>query len=126
MPGKTPTPAEEPFMADINDLKVLAYTDGVFTSPDGDKDPDGNKFWSMESYLRYGYRQDRDTQALVKTLAAKVDAQGQVVNKLVQAVATLTADVGGLDPQAFAEELRQEIASIKVNVEVTPPAAPTA
>lgn len=124
MPGKTPV--EEDVALSKDDLTTLVHTDNVLKSPDYDKDPSGNEYWTMESYLRGTYLLDRTTQTLVKTLAAKVDAQGQVVDKLVQAVAALTANVGDLDPQTFAEELRQEIANIEVNVEVTPPDAPTA
>ncbi|MGW2213219.1 hypothetical protein ACWCV3_28460, partial [Streptomyces sp. NPDC001781] len=126
-PGKTPTTqqqeADSP-VATSNDVKTLFQTDNVLASPDGDKDPKGNKFWTAESYLRYGYLQDRDTQALVKALAAKMDALAKTNATLVDAVAKLSANVGGLDAQAIVDKLTAAIESIDVRLDVTPsPAA---
>jgi GH25 family lysozyme M1 (1,4-beta-N-acetylmuramidase) len=116
--GTTP---KEAFVADASDVQVLFQTDNVLASPDGDKDPQGNRFWTAESYLRYGFLQDRTTQALVKQLAAKVDAQGQTIDQLVKTVATLASNVGGLDPATIVAELKQAIESIHVSLDVTDP-----
>lgn len=70
-PGKTPTPVEVDVPLTKADLVTLAKTDDVLASPDGDKDPAGNKFWTIESYLRFGFLQDRETNAAVKQLAEK-------------------------------------------------------
>jgi hypothetical protein len=111
MPGKTPTPAtpvEEHIVADVNDVKTLFQTDGVLSSPDGDKDPTGNKFWSPESYMRFGYLQDRETNKIVKQLAAKdtvtlSDAQ-------VSAIAAKVAAAPGL-ADAIAAKVADLIAA---------------
>ncbi|WP_052808718.1 peptidoglycan recognition protein family protein [Streptomyces cyaneogriseus] len=79
-PGKTTT--KEPLVADKNDVKTLFTTDGVLSSPDGDKDKQGNRHWTAESYLRYGFLQDRETNSLVKNLAKQVAALQAAVDKL--------------------------------------------
>jgi hypothetical protein len=115
MPGKTPP--EGPLVADASDVKTLFQTDNVLSSPDGDKDPKGNKFWTAETYLRYGYLQDRTTQALVKQLAAKVDAQQATIDKLVDAIAAGP----GADLDALKAEIRDAIAGITATVHLDVP-----
>lgn len=115
--GAAPTEEDDvPLTKD--DLKTLATTDGVFTSPDGAKDATGNEFWTMASYLRYGYLQGRDANASVRTLAAKLDTQSQTIDKLVGAVATLSASVGDLDPQTVVAELKAAIKSIDIRLDI--------
>ena len=112
MPGKTPTPAapvEEHIVADVNDVKTLFQTDGVLASPDGDKDATGNKFWSVESYLRFGYRQDRETNALVKKLASQ-GAPVTLTDAQVSAIAAKVAASPGL-ADAIAAKVADQIAA---------------
>lgn len=116
--GTTP---KEALVADASDVKTLFQTDNVLSSPDGAKDPQGNRYWTAESYLRYGYLQDRTTQNLVKQLLAKADAQGQTITQLVKTVAALASNVGGLDPATIVAELKQAIESIHVSLDVTDP-----
>ncbi|MFF9097551.1 glycoside hydrolase family 25 protein [Streptomyces sp. NPDC014802] len=114
------TETKEALVANTDDVKTLWQTDGVLASPDGDKDPTGNRYWSAESYLRFGYRQDRETNALVKQLLAKTDAQRQTMDQLVKTVATLASNVGHLDAGAVVAELQHAIESIHVHLDVDP------
>jgi hypothetical protein len=119
MPGKTPT-VEEDVALTKADLSTLFKTDDVISAPDAAGTPAGNTSWTLESYLRYGFLQDRETNAVVKQLAAKVDVQGQTITKLVQTVATLASNVGHIDPAAIVAELTQAIESITVHLDVPP------
>lgn len=123
MPGKTPTPVEVDVPLTKADLATLAHTDDVIGAPDAAGTPAGNTSWTLESYLRYGFLQDRETNVAVKQLAAKVDVQGQTITKLVQTVATLASNVGHIDPASIVAELTQAIESITVHLDV-PPAPP--
>lgn len=124
-PGKTPAPVEVDVPLSKDDLATLVHTDDVIGAPDVAGTPAGNTGWTMESYFRYGFLQDRETNGLVKQLAAKLDALGQTNAKLVQAVATLSANVGHIDPAAIVSELTAAIESITVHLDVPPaPSAP--
>jgi hypothetical protein len=60
----------------------------------------------------------RGTSADVKTLATKLDVQGQTIDKLVTTVAQLAAGLGDLDPAAIVTELKSAIESIDVRLDV--------
>ncbi|MFF7411674.1 glycoside hydrolase family 25 protein [Streptomyces lydicus] len=103
--GATP---KEPLVADASDVKTLFQTDNVLASPDGDKDSTGNRFWTAESYFRYGYLQDRETNTLIKQIAGQkaidlTDAQ-------VAAIATKVAAAPDL-AEAIAEKVAEKIAA---------------
>jgi hypothetical protein len=108
-------PEEEDMPLTKADVQTFAKTDGVFTSPDGAKDTKGNEFWSLESYTRYGYLQDRETNALVKELGKKLDAQSAAITKLASLVGedVDTATVVAAVEKAIAD------AVVKVDVDVT-------
>lgn len=92
-------PPEEDDMTTVPEIvKGLAKTDNVFASPDGANDPGGNTHWTLESYQRYGYLQNRETNQLVKQLAAKVDtpAPAGLTDAQVQAIADKVAAAPGL------------------------------
>ncbi|MGW0131882.1 glycoside hydrolase family 25 protein [Streptomyces sp. NPDC003299] len=91
--GTTP---KEALVADASDVKKLWQTDGVLASPDGDQDPKGNKYWSAESYLRFGYRQDRETNALVKKLLAQTEAQAKAITQMGARIEHLAGQVDRL------------------------------
>jgi hypothetical protein len=102
-----------------SDVSTLFRTDEVISSPDGAKDPAGNRFWTAESYLRYGYLQDRDTNALVKALAAKADKLATQVAGLTVALTALASKVGtGVDTAAVVTAVEQAIAAAVVHVDV--------
>jgi len=61
-------------VADIEDVKTIFNTDNVIESPDFDKDPSGNKYWTAGSYLRHGYLQDRNTNRAVDEIKKNVNA----------------------------------------------------
>ncbi|MDX2697112.1 hypothetical protein [Streptomyces ipomoeae] len=115
--GTTP-PKEDDVALTAADVKTLAKTDNVFASPDGDNDSGGNTHWTLESYQRYGYLQDRETNTLVKTLGKKLDAQNATIDQLVKTVATLAAGVGDLDPAAIVAELKGAIESVTIHLDV--------
>ena len=52
------------------------------------------------------------------TLAAKLDAQTQTIDQLVQTVAQLAAGLGDLDPAVIIADLRQAIESIEVRLDI--------
>jgi hypothetical protein len=114
--GSTP-PEEDDVALTATDVKTLAKTDGVFTSPDGADDTKGNEFWSLESYQRYGYLQGRETKQLIKALGVKVDAQNTMIDQLVKTVATLAANVGDIDPAAIVAELKASIESVTIHLD---------
>lgn len=76
--------------------------------------------WSYkgEGETRDAYAYLRGTNADVKALAAKVDAQTQTITQLVQAVAQLAAGIGDLDPAAIVAELKQAIESIDIRLDI--------
>ncbi|ARP73902.1 DUF1906 domain-containing protein [Streptomyces pluripotens] len=105
MPGKTPQ--ETNVAVTKNDVGTFAHTDGVFKSPDYDKDPKGNEFWTLESYQRYGYLQDRETNRLVKDLAAKPSVD--LTDAQIDSIAAKVAAAPGL-ADAIAEKVAEKIA----------------
>ncbi|MET9138912.1 N-acetylmuramoyl-L-alanine amidase [Streptomyces parvulus] len=109
--GKT-APEKEALVADKDDVKTLAKTDGVFDSPDKAKD---NPHWTMESYLRYDYLQNRDTLKIVRSLATQVAGLTATVNKLAQLAGSDvdTAQVVDAVERAIAD------AVVKVDVDIT-------
>lgn len=109
------TTTEEALVADASDVKTLFQTDGVLSSPDGAKDATGNKYWSAESYLRFGYLQDRETNKLVKQLSTQVAAQSAAISKLAALVGS------GIDTQQVVDAVQKAIADavVKVDVDVT-------
>ncbi|WP_432136841.1 N-acetylmuramoyl-L-alanine amidase [Streptomyces sp. bgisy154] len=106
-----PPPSEEALVATASDVKTLFKTDNVLSSPDGANDPQGNAYWTAESYLRYGFLQDRTTQSLVKQLATKVDGIGSVEldDAQLAALADKVAAAPGL-ADAIAEKVAQKLA----------------
>lgn len=101
-------PEEDDVPLSTDDVKKLATTDNVFASPDGESDAKGNKFWTLESYQRYGYLMNRDTQGLVKALVAKVDAQKPVELTDTQ-LASLAAQVAA--HPSLAEQIAEKVAA---------------
>jgi hypothetical protein len=110
-------PQEDDVALTAADVKTIAKTDNVFASPDGDADSGGNTHWTLESYQRYGYLQDRETNTLVKALGKKLDAQNATIDRLVQTVATLAAGVGDLDPAAIVAELQASIENVTIRLD---------
>lgn len=107
------SPPEEDDMTTVPEIvKGLAKTDNVFASPDGDNDPKGNTHWTLESYQRYGYLQDRETNTVVKALDAKVAALTTtgLTDAQVQAIADKVAAAPGL-ADAIASKVADLIAA---------------
>lgn len=116
--GTTPPPEEDDMALTKADVKTIAKSDDVFASPDGDKDPKGNAFWTLESYQRYGFLQNRETNTLVKELAKKLEAQNATIAELVKTVATLVSDVGDLDPASIVAELTAALEAVSIRIDV--------
>jgi hypothetical protein len=117
MPGKTPKPEADMPITDADAQKIALAT---WSYSHGDN-PD------IHQTVATAAVQATASAAGTRALVAKLDAQGQVIDKLVTAVATLTAGVSDLDPETLAAELKAEIAAIRVNVSVSSdPTPPTA
>ncbi|MFC9976177.1 peptidoglycan recognition family protein [Spirillospora sp. NPDC127200] len=58
---------------DMPSVKDVWLTDGIIESPP-ETAAGGNKYWTPGSYLVWGYRQDAETNAKVKSLEAKVQS----------------------------------------------------
>ena len=119
MPGKTPTPVEDDMTPDqAAQLKQLH--DALVPYKGWDYKGTG------QAHDAYWYQ--LDTNAGMRVLAAKVDAQGQTIDKLVSTVATLASGLGNIDPAAIVSELKTAIESIQVHLDVqdAPPVPPTA
>lgn len=101
-------PKEDGMTLSTDDVKKIAKTDDVFASPDGDNDAGGNTHWTLESYQRYGYLQDRETNQLVKQLAAQ--APIELTDAQVQAIADKVAAAPGL-ADAIASKVAELIAA---------------
>lgn len=69
-----------------------------------------------------GVLENSDVARVAAAVAAKLQpieaAQNATIDKLVGAVATLAANVGGLDPAAIVAELKQAIESITIHLDV--------
>ncbi|MGY1498530.1 hypothetical protein ACW4TU_18355 [Streptomyces sp. QTS52] len=69
-----------------------------------------------------GVLETSDVDRVATAVAAKLQpieaAQNATIDKLVGAVATLAANVGGLDPAAIIAELKQAIESITIHLDV--------
>jgi hypothetical protein len=90
------------------DLGTLVHTDDVLKSPDYDKDPAGNKYWTLESYQRSDYLQNRETNALVKQIVTAEAAQTAAITAMAAALGTVDA---ALDVPALVAEVKQAIAT---------------
>lgn len=97
--GDAPTEGEDVALTS-DDIKKIFETDGIISSPDYDKDPAGNLYWSAESYLRNTYLKARSTAGTVAALTAEVEA----VKAKLDAVST-----GGVDLDALAVKVADEI-----------------
>jgi hypothetical protein len=85
-----------------DDIKKIFGTDGVVKSPDSDLPAETNKFWSLESYLYYGYRTARDA----RTDVAAVKGAVADLSKKVDGLAT-----GGVDLDALAKKVADLLAA---------------
>lgn len=77
-----------------DDVRAIFETDGIISSPDYDKDPAGNLYWSAESYLRNTYLAARASRERIVAVEAKVDS-----------LAT-----GGVDLEALADKVADKLA----------------
>lgn len=120
VPGaKPPTQEGSPVTLTEEDLKTIAHTDNVFVAPDKDGTPSGNTYWTMESYLKYGFLQDRETNGLVKQLLTMETAQSAAISKLAQLIGS------DIDTKQVVDAVTAAIkdAVVKVDVSVTQPAS---
>lgn len=120
MPGKTPPveqQQEDPVaITDADALKIArkVLTLDEITAPADAPDVKTNPTWRLDSYTK-------DTNARIRALQAQLAALAKTNAALVDAVAKLSANGGGLDPQAIVDKLTQAIESIEVRLDVTPP-----
>lgn len=102
------------------DVKTLTKTDNIISSPDGANDPKGNAYWTVESYLKYGYLQDRETNNLVKQLAAQSVAGQATIAELVKTVAALAANTAAIDPDALVARIQGAIENVTIHLDTAP------
>lgn len=106
-------------VANIEDVKVIFGTDNVIESPDFDKDPTGNKYWSAASYLRFAYLQDRNTSKAVDEIKKNVSAlvakpSFQLTDEQINQIAVKVASTPGL-AEAIAQKVADLIAARMAN-----------
>lgn len=117
--GTTP-PIEEDDVAltdaDIEKVarKVLTL-DGVIDNPNPATAPD-NPFVSLETSVR-------NIETIGRRTDARVAALTEANSKLVDAVATLAANIGDIDPATIVAELKSAIESIDIHLSVDHPEA---
>ncbi|MFC9973529.1 peptidoglycan recognition family protein [Spirillospora sp. NPDC127200] len=75
---------------DMPSVKDVWLTDGIIESPP-DKAAAGNKYWTPGSYLVWGYRQDAETNAKVKSLEAKVERLETKLDRVLELLAAKEA-----------------------------------
>lgn len=105
----TGTPEEEDVALTKADAKTVWTTDDVIGVP-ADWSP-GNDYWTPASLLI-------DQGKRLRALQAEVTKLSTTNSKLVDAVATLAAGVGDLDPAAIVNELKAAIESIDIRLDV--------
>lgn len=110
--GTTPTPEEDPLAGFTKDdiYNAVWATDKVAAPADA-PDAATNPTWQPQSYLK-------DTNSRVRTLEKTLAALSATNTKLVEAVGTLAANVGDLDPAAVVAELRAELENITIRLDV--------
>ena len=106
-PGWNPNEEDDmPTAAEV--AKAVLTYDGVIIVPGA---PPANPTWTLSSV---------QTEILKRVDKANLTlaAQKQTIDELVKVVATLAANIGGLDPAAIVAELRAAIESIDIHLDV--------
>ncbi|WP_409469052.1 N-acetylmuramoyl-L-alanine amidase [Streptomyces sp. HC307] len=101
---------EEPVALTAADAKTLWLTDGFVKNPNPDTAKD-NPYIAPATGLQ-------NIEIIARRTEAKLAALQATNDKLVQAVATLAANIGDLDPAAIVAELRAELESINIRIDV--------
>lgn len=109
--GGTDT-SEDPLAAFTkDDIFNAVWANDKVAAPADAPDIKTNASWQAQSFLK-------DTNLRVRNLEKSLSAMQAVNTKLVDAVATLVANVGTLDPTAIVTELRDAIESVTVHLDV--------
>ncbi|WP_329336051.1 N-acetylmuramoyl-L-alanine amidase [Streptomyces sp. NBC_01352] len=114
--GTTPPPEEDDVTLTANEIEQIATAtakrtltlDGVIANP---VDDPANTHIVLATSVR-------NIEIVSRRTEAKVAAQAETINKLVDTVAQLAAGLGDLDPAAIVAELRQSIESVTVHLDV--------
>lgn len=106
--GGTTVPQEDDMPTPAEIAKTVLTYDGVILVPGA---PATNPTWTLSSSV---------TEILKRVDKANLTlaAQKQTIDELVKAVATLAANIGGIDPAAIVAELRAAIESIDIHLDV--------
>ena len=106
--GGTTPPQEDDMPTAAEVAKAVLTFDGVILVPGA---PPTNPTWTLSSV---------QTEILKRVDKANLTlaAQKQTIDELVKVVATLAANIGGLDPEAIVAELRAAIESIDIHLDV--------
>jgi hypothetical protein len=102
--------SEEDDMPTADEIAKAVWTHKL-TSPTAAEGTDPLR--EAGTFLRY-------TDAKQKALLDALSLQRQTTDKLVEAVATLAANIGDLDPAAIVNELRAAIESIDIRLDLDP------
>lgn len=113
-PGWNPGDEEDDMALTAEEIRKIAVEvltlDGVIDNPNP-ASAGTNQYISLETAVR-------NIETVVRRSEARQTAQQETIDKLVQAVATLAASVGELDPAAIVTELRDAIEGITVRLDV--------
>lgn len=112
--GTTP-PEEDNMPLTVDDVRTTWLTDNVVKNPNPATSGD-NPYIAPATALN-------NIEIVARRTEAKVAALTEVNTKLVDAVATLAANIGDLDPAAIVAELKSAIESIDVHLSVDHPEA---
>lgn len=106
--GGTIPPQEDDMPTPAEVAKAVLTFDGVILVPGA---PPTNPTWTLSSV---------QTEILKRVDKANLTlaAQKQTIDELVKAVATLAANIGGIDPEAIVSELRAAIESIDIHLDI--------
>lgn len=110
--GTAPIPEEDPLAGFTKqDVHDAVWKIDDIAAPADAPDAATNTSWQPQSYLK-------DTNSRVRAMEKKLAVLTASNDKLVQAVATLAAGIGDLDPAAIVTELKAELESINIRIDV--------
>lgn len=107
--GTTPTPEEDDVPLTDADAKKVWLTDGFYKNPNP-ATATANPYIAPATGLS-------NIEIITRRTEAKIAALTETNAKLVDAVATLAANVGDLDPAAIVTELKASIESITIHLD---------
>jgi hypothetical protein len=90
-------------------VKGVLSTDGIIAAPADAPDAKTNPFWALQSYIK-------DTNAKVRAIQATEAAQGAVIAKLAETVATLASNTAAIDPAKLVADIQSAIDNVVIHL----------